>query len=164
MLGKNAKKVSIIHSYSVRTVKWKEENSLLYVIAWHLSVCQTTAVHLHYQVSKAWVSCAHEFDYLHCTVLTQDLHWHVNPGCYWAVRRGPHPTIVLRKGNNCINIIIRLHVHCDIPRLSLNKTNTVIGWFLVTWPWSNSNVSRPGYNSAVVARSGGFAAIVAVKV
>ena len=25
------------------------------------------------------------------------------------------------------NPVIRLHVHCDIPRLSLNKTNTVIG-------------------------------------
>ena len=24
--------------------------------------------------------------------------------------------------------------------------STVIGWFLVTCPWSNSNVSRPGYN------------------
>ena len=40
-----------------------------------------------------------------------------------------------------------------IPRLSLNKTSTVIGWFLVTCPWSNTNVSRPGYNSAVVALS-----------
>ena len=29
--------------------------------------------------------------------------------------------------------------------------STVIGWFLVTCPWSNSNVSRPGYNRAVVA-------------
>ena len=27
-----------------------------------------------------------------------------------------------------------------IPRLSVNKTSTVIGWFLVTCPWSNSNV------------------------
>ena len=31
--------------------------------------------------------------------------------------------------------------------------STVIGWFLVTCPWSNSNVSRPGYNCAVVART-----------
>ena len=30
--------------------------------------------------------------------------------------------------------------------------NTVIGWFLVTRPWSNSNVPWPGYNCAVVAR------------
>ena len=29
----------------------------------------------------------------------------------------------------------------------------VIGWFLVTCPWSNSNVTRPGYNCAVVART-----------
>ena len=28
--------------------------------------------------------------------------------------------------------------------------STVIGWFLVTCTWSNSNVSRPGYNCAVV--------------
>ena len=41
---------------------------------------------------------------------------------------------------------------CYILKLSLNKTSTVIGWFLVTCPWSNSNVSRPGYNCAVVAR------------
>ena len=27
-----------------------------------------------------------------------------------------------------------------IPRLSLNKTSNVIVWFLVTCPWSNSNV------------------------
>ena len=25
--------------------------------------------------------------------------------------------------------------HCSIPRLSLNKTSTVVGWFLVTCPW-----------------------------
>ena len=30
--------------------------------------------------------------------------------------------------------------HCYIPRLSLSKTSIVIGWFLVTCPWSNSNV------------------------
>ena len=38
-----------------------------------------------------------------------------------------------------------------IPRLSVNKTNTVIGWFLVMCPWSNSNVSWLGKNCAVVA-------------
>ena len=37
-------------------------------------------------------------------------------------------------------------VICYIARLSLNKMSTVIGWFSVTWPWSNSNVFRPGYN------------------
>ena len=31
---------------------------------------------------------------------------------------------------------------CYIPRLSLNWTGTAIGWFLVTWPWLKSNVSR----------------------
>ena len=41
-------------------------------------------------------------------------------------------------------------LHCYIPRISLNKMITVIGWFLVICPWSNSNVSRPGYNCAVV--------------
>ena len=46
-----------------------------------------------------------------------------------------------------------LTVYCYIARLSLNKMSTVIGWFLVTCPWSNSNVSRPGYNCAVVART-----------
>ena len=46
-----------------------------------------------------------------------------------------------------------LSVNCYIARLSLNKVNTVIGWFLVTCPWSNSNVSRPGYNCAVLART-----------
>jgi len=38
-----------------------------------------------------------------------------------------------------------------IPRLSLNKTNTVIGWFFVTWSWSNSNVSWLAYNCTVAA-------------
>ena len=57
-----------------------------------------------------------------------------------------------------MNIIVRTHLpwnnlYCYIPRLSLNKMSTVIGWFLVTCPWSNSNVSRPGYNSVVVARA-----------
>ena len=42
------------------------------------------------------------------------------------------------------------NLYCYIPRLSHNKTSTVIGWFLVTCSWSNTNVSRPGYNSAVV--------------
>ena len=51
-----------------------------------------------------------------------------------------------------INTII-FKIFCYIPRLSLNKTSTVIGWFLVTCPWSNANVSRPGYNSSVVAPS-----------
>ena len=40
-----------------------------------------------------------------------------------------------------------------IARLSLNKMSTVLGWFLVTCLWSNSNVSRPGYNCAVVTRT-----------
>ena len=35
--------------------------------------------------------------------------------------------------------------------LSINKTSTVIGWFLVTCPWSNLNVSWLGKNCAVVA-------------
>ena len=42
---------------------------------------------------------------------------------------------------------------CYIARLSLNKMSTVIGWFLVTYPWPNSNVSWLGYNYAVVART-----------
>ena len=37
-----------------------------------------------------------------------------------------------------------------IPRLSLNKMGIAIGWFLVMCPWSNSNVSWPGYNCAIV--------------
>ena len=35
--------------------------------------------------------------------------------------------------------------YCYIPRLSLNKTGTAIGWFLVTWPWLKSTVSRSWY-------------------
>ena len=45
----------------------------------------------------------------------------------------------------------KYNTHCYIARLSLNKMSTVIGWFLVTCPWSNSNASRLGYNCAVVA-------------
>ena len=62
----------------------------------------------------------------------------------------------LRFSRNKIHCSPRDHslsVSCYIARLSLNKLkmSTVIGWFLVTCPWSNSNVSRPGYNCAVVA-------------
>ena len=39
--------------------------------------------------------------------------------------------------------------YCHIPRLSLNKTSTVTGWFLVMCFWSNLNVSRTGHNHAV---------------
>ena len=42
---------------------------------------------------------------------------------------------------------------CYIAGLSLNKISAAIGWFLVTCPWSNSNVFRPRYNCAVVARA-----------
>ena len=43
--------------------------------------------------------------------------------------------------------------YCYIVRLSRDKMSSVIGWFMVTCPRSNSNVSRPGYNCAVVART-----------
>ena len=46
-----------------------------------------------------------------------------------------------------------LSVNCYIARLSLNNISTVIRCFLVTCPWSNSNVSRPGCNCAVVAHT-----------
>ena len=42
---------------------------------------------------------------------------------------------------------------CYIAGLSLNKISAAIAWFLVTCPWSNSNVFRPRYNCAVVARA-----------
>ena len=51
--------------------------------------------------------------------------------------------------NTCNN----KHIISYITRLSLNKMSTVIGWFLVTCPWPNSNVSRSGYNCTVVART-----------
>ena len=47
--------------------------------------------------------------------------------------------------------------YCYIARLSLNKMSTVIDWFLVMCLWENSNVSRPGYNCAVVALMSNFA-------
>ena len=50
----------------------------------------------------------------------------------------------LCKANKCF---------CYIARLSLNKMSTVTGCSLVTCPWSNLHVSRPGYNCAVVART-----------
>ena len=37
-----------------------------------------------------------------------------------------------------------LTVYCYIARLSLNKMSTVIGWFLVTCPWTNSNGDPTG--------------------
>ena len=46
-----------------------------------------------------------------------------------------------------------LSVYCYIARLSFNNISTVLGWFLVTYPWSNSNVSRPGFNYAVGAHT-----------
>ena len=42
--------------------------------------------------------------------------------------------------------------YCYIRKISLDKTSTEIGWFLVTCPWSNSNVSRLGYHNAVITR------------
>ena len=49
---------------------------------------------------------------------------------------------------NTIQLICKVKViklYCYIPRLSLNLTGTAIGWFLVTWPWLKSNVSRLWY-------------------
>ena len=45
----------------------------------------------------------------------------------------------------------------SIPRLSLNKASSVIGWFLVTCPWSNTNVSRP--NPDLVSFAGARAGV-----
>ena len=55
----------------------------------------------------------------------------------------------------CIGVLDEFTVvmHRYIPRLSLSKTSIVIAWFLVTCPWSNSNVSRSGYNWAAVVRA-----------
>ena len=53
-----------------------------------------------------------------------------------------------------LNSPCKITQHSYIPSLSLNLTGTIIGWFLVTRPWLNSNVSRAWYNSAIVPRSG----------
>jgi len=66
-----------------------------------------------------------------------------------------------RSHHLCISTLIKRMIHgstsfnfcCYIVRLSLDKMSSVIGWFLVTCSWSNSNVCRPGYNCAVVART-----------
>ena len=58
----------------------------------------------------------------------------------------------LLSSNKCsFPLIFKQMLLLYIPRLSVNKTNTVIGWFLVMCPWSNSNVSWLGKNCAVVA-------------
>jgi len=49
--------------------------------------------------------------------------------------------------------VLKINTYCYTPRLSVSKTSIVIGWFLVTCPWSNSNVSRSEYNWAVVVRA-----------
>ena len=41
-------------------------------------------------------------------------------------------------------------IFCYIPRLSLNKTSTVICWFLVTCLWWNSSVSRPNTSAPLL--------------
>ena len=41
-------------------------------------------------------------------------------------------------------------IFCYIPRLSLNKTSTVICWFLVTCLWWNSSVSRPNTSAQLL--------------
>ena len=61
----------------------------------------------------------------------------------------PAPT----KGYQLSNLFTVANLYCYIARLALNKMSTVIGWLLVTCPWSNSNVSRPGFNCSVVART-----------
>ena len=53
----------------------------------------------------------------------------------------------------CLQMIMFDKHNYYIPRLSVNKMSTVIGWFLVTCLWSNSNVSRPGNNCTVVAHT-----------
>ena len=40
-----------------------------------------------------------------------------------------------------------------ILRLLLSKPSIVIGWFLIMYPWWNSDVSRLGYKWVVVART-----------
>ena len=70
----------------------------------------------------------------------------------FLTREGIHYVSLSKKRvYNCKNIS-----DCYIASLSLNKMSTMIGWLLVTCPWSNSNVSRPGYNCAVVARTPSF--------
>ena len=66
----------------------------------------------------------------------------VNLNILTVTSRGIWLTVTMKTTDN---------YHCYIPRLSLNKTSTVVGWFLVMCPWSNSNVSRLGYICAVVA-------------
>ena len=61
----------------------------------------------------------------------------------------PKAWIILMMLNYAVIFIKKINFF--IPRLSLNKTSTMIGWFLAMCPWSNSNVSQPGYNSGVAA-------------
>ena len=73
-----------------------------------------------------------------------------NAACLHRIcKRSDQPKIERLVNNDARPCII---VYCYIARLSLHKMSTVSGWFLVTRSWSNSNVSRPGYNCAAVAR------------
>ena len=99
------------------------------------------------------------FTWILCPTWKQFSSWATHPqGGLWGYRRylcggktqtytmGLHPEF-----NLAVSVLYK--VYCYIARLSRNKMSTVIGWFFVTCLWSNSNVSRPGYNCAVVARA-----------
>ena len=49
--------------------------------------------------------------------------------------------LTLRVSGKKLTVSLGATAYCYLARLSLNKTSTVVGWFLVTCPWSNSNVS-----------------------
>ena len=58
-----------------------------------------------------------------------------------------------RDNNAFMNLFTPGIYHCYRHRLSLNKTSTVIGWFLVTYPWIKFKCIPIGIQSAVVARA-----------
>ena len=78
-------------------------------------------------------------DYKHCVFKSKRILWN---------KSNEIGSMVCNLKSPCIHI-----KYCYTPRLSVRKTSIVIGWFLVTCPWSNSNVSRSGYNWAVVVRA-----------
>ena len=78
-----------------------------------------------------------------------EVHTHGRPGvCNWLGEQG---WVFKATHNRKQPTKVEFHVYrwqtllLYFYRLSLNQTGTAIGWFLVTWPWLKSNVSRSWY-------------------
>ena len=60
------------------------------------------------------------------------------------------PCKMFFRGFQCFILFVLFYCCCWLFYVKFSKKSIVIGWFLVTCPWSNLNVSRPGYNKQLL--------------